>query len=117
MDCKRSLAARCRRHMLSTWALAAIELLMDSPASDRTVAEGVSLYRQRKYAEARTLLRKLVAHEPTNADAWKVLGYLERDIGDAAAAATAFQQALNLQPDDVIALKGRARMALERAEA
>jgi Flp pilus assembly protein TadD len=90
---------------------------MDSPASEKSVAEGVSLYRQRKYAEARTLLRKLVTHEPTNADAWKVLGYLERDIGDAAAAAAAFEQALNLQPDDVIALKGRARMALERAEA
>src|SRR5438045_4770422 len=90
---------------------------MGSPASEKSVAEGVSLYRQRKYAEARTLLRKLVTHEPANADAWNVLGYLERDIGDVAAAAAAFEQALNLQPDDVIALKGRARMALERAEA
>jgi len=89
---------------------------MDSLASQDSVDEGISLYRKGRFAEARTSLRALVAKDSTNVTAWNVLGYLERDIGDAAGAAAAFDQALQLQPSNVIALKGRARMALEQAE-
>ena len=45
-----------------------------------------------------------------------MLGYLQGDLREPAAAAAAFDRALNLRPDDPTALRGRARMALERAE-
>ncbi|HTK57945.1 MAG TPA: putative 2OG-Fe(II) oxygenase [Sphingomicrobium sp.] len=89
---------------------------MDSLASQNSVDQGIALYRKGMFAEARTSLRALVAQDSTNVTAWNVLGFLERDIGDAAGAAAAFDKALQLQPNNVIALKGRARMALERAE-
>jgi Flp pilus assembly protein TadD len=89
---------------------------MDSLVSENPVDQGIALYQQGRYAEARTFLRALVATQPDNFTAWNVLGYLERDIGDSAAAAAAFDEALRRRSDDQIALKGRARLALERAE-
>lgn len=76
----------------------------------------ISLYRRQNYRDARAALQTLLARDPAHVTAWNVLGYLEGDIGEAAAAAAAFDRALALDPRDPIALKGRARMALERAE-
>src|SRR6478672_10596015 len=89
---------------------------MDSRAAQSDLDQAIGLYRQQRYAAARSLLHGIVSADPANATAWDVLGYLERDIGDTAAAAAAFDRALAVQPSDAIAIKGRARMALERAE-
>jgi Flp pilus assembly protein TadD len=76
----------------------------------------ISLYRAGRYGEARSELRALVSRDAGIGAAWNVLGYLHRDIGEAEAAAAAFDRALELRPEDRTALNGRARMALERSE-
>lgn len=81
-------------------------------ALDRAIA----LYRLHKLDEARSALEALLARDPLNATAWTVLGYLLGDLREAAAAAAAFDRALDLRPEDPTALRGRARMALERSE-
>jgi Tfp pilus assembly protein PilF len=78
--------------------------------------EAISLYRAGRLSEARAAARGAVAGDGADVTGWSLLGYIERDIGDAAAAAASFDRALALRPDDPIALNGRARMALERAE-
>jgi tetratricopeptide (TPR) repeat protein len=78
--------------------------------------QALALYRAQRYGEARSALHELLTSNPTNVTAWNLLGYLEADIGDAAAAANAFERAGILQPGDPVATKGRARIALERAE-
>lgn len=89
---------------------------MAQPSSAAALDRSIALYRQQSYGEARAALEALLADDPENVTAWNVLGYLEGDIGEATAAAAAFDHALALRPGDPIALKGRARMALERAE-
>lgn len=78
--------------------------------------QAISLYQLGKYREARAALQALVARHAANVTAWNVLGYLNRDIGETAVAAAAFDKALALSPGDPTAVKGRARMAFERSE-
>jgi tetratricopeptide (TPR) repeat protein len=89
---------------------------MESPSLQAELNPAISQYRQQRYRDARSTLQALLSRDPGNVTAWNVLAYLEGDIGDAAAAAAAFDRALELRPDDSTALKGRARVALERAE-
>lgn len=88
-------------------------------AAEREAAlnRAIDQYRRQRYGEARASIHALLSRSPGEATAWNLLGYLEGDIGDAAAAAAAFDRALELRPDDPTALRGRARVALERAEA
>lgn len=88
-------------------------------AAEREAAlnRAIEQYRQQRYGDARASVHALLSRGPEEATAWILLGYLEGDIGDAAAAASAFDRALELRPGDPTALKGRARVALERAEA
>ncbi|HEX8481712.1 MAG TPA: putative 2OG-Fe(II) oxygenase [Allosphingosinicella sp.] len=89
---------------------------MTPAEAEAALDRAISSYRAHRYAEARAELRTLVSREPANATAWNLLGYLHRDMGEAEAAAAAFDRALELRPDDPTALNGRARMALERSE-
>ena len=73
-------------------------------------------YRAGRLGAARAALKGLLAEQPEHADGWTALGYLQRDIGDAAAAAAAFDAALRINAGDPRSLAGRARIALERAE-
>ena len=79
--------------------------------------DALALYRAGRLGEARAALNRLLAREPEHEIAWTALGYVERDIGDAAASAAALDRALALNPADPTALAVRARIALERAEA
>jgi predicted Zn-dependent protease len=90
---------------------------MPASAADMSLDHALSLYRAERYSEARVALRTLVEVDPANVTAWNLLGYLEGDVGDAKAAADAFDRALKLNSSDPIATKGRARIALERSEA
>jgi Tfp pilus assembly protein PilF len=78
--------------------------------------DALELYRAGRLGEARAALTDLLTHQPEHQIAWTALGYLERDIGDAAASAAAFDRSLALDPADRTALAARARIALERAE-
>ncbi|HEX8380302.1 MAG TPA: putative 2OG-Fe(II) oxygenase [Allosphingosinicella sp.] len=84
--------------------------------AEAALDRAISCYRAQRYGEALSGLRALVSKDPAIATAWSVLGYLHRDLGQAEAAAAAFDRALQLRPDDPAALNGRARMALERSE-
>lgn len=89
--------------------------LMTDDAS-QTFDEAIALYRSGRLGSARRALAALVAQQPDNALAWTALGYVERDIGELAASASAFDAALRLDPANPTVLAGRARIALERAE-
>ena len=79
-------------------------------------SRAIDHYGEGRLGQARAELLALVAREPRNGEAWSALGYLHRDIGDAAAAASAFERALEIGSGIRGALGGRARMALERGE-
>jgi tetratricopeptide (TPR) repeat protein len=66
--------------------------------------------------EARTAYWSLVTLEPRDARFWCGLGALEKEEGNLQAAADAFDQALALESENVLAANGRARVALERSE-
>src|SRR3954466_5552962 len=89
---------------------------MESLSPEDELNRAISQYRLQRYGEARASLQALLSRAPEEVRAWNVLAYLEGDIGDAAAAAAAFDRALELRADDATALKGRAGVALERAE-
>lgn len=76
----------------------------------------MSLYQSGRYSQALQASEALAAQFPGFITAWNLLGHVQRDIGAAAAAAAAFDRALELDARDPAALKGRARLALERAE-
>jgi tetratricopeptide (TPR) repeat protein len=86
------------------------------PSLEEALERAIALYRLDRHEEARSALESLLGRDPTNATAWTVLGYLQGDLREPAAAAAAFDRALDLRPDDPTALRGRARMALERSE-
>ena len=81
-----------------------------------TVDHAITLYRAQRLGEAQAEARAVVEADPADVTAWNLLGFLERDLGDIRAAAAAFDCALALRPEDTTALKGRARVALERHE-
>ncbi len=79
-------------------------------------AQAIALYQDGRLEQARDALRALLDDTPRLALAWNALGHVERDCGDSGAAAAAFDRALAIDQDDDIALRGRARIALERDE-
>lgn len=87
-----------------------------SAAAEADFERAIGLYRAGDLEAAHAALGRLLAREPGFAMAWNALGYVARDRGDAAGAAAAFDRALGLDPHDPMALRGRARMALERGE-
>lgn len=52
-----------------------------------------------KYADAITLLRKVVERDPKNADAWNYLGFSNRKLGNMAEALADYEKALGINPD------------------
>ena len=92
----------------------ALRLAPDFP--DAALNRAITLYRLKLYAEARAALRALAAEHAGDVRIWNALAAVEKDVGEAAAAAAAFDRALEISPTDAIALQGRARMSLERAE-
>ncbi len=56
--------------------------------------------RRRQYQDAETFLEQAVAIDPSNAQAWSILGAARRQLGKAADAAEAFRRAYELAPED-----------------
>lgn len=58
------------------------------------LADAVLLYQQQRFDDAYAALRAVLDSAEASASAWSLMGYLQRDIGNAAAAAAAFDRAL-----------------------
>jgi Flp pilus assembly protein TadD len=66
-----------------------------------------------RLAEAETEALAIVAARPQDAEAWALLGDLRRWRGDRLGAAQAFQQSLDLAPEEVTAVEGLAALNAE----
>lgn len=75
----------------------------------------IALHEIGRMAEARFDFETLAAGSPT-ARMWSARGAMERSAGDLTAAAQAYEHALQLDPAWPSALRGRARVAMERGE-
>lgn len=68
-------------------------------AAESTLGEQVAvLFKQRQWNEARTLLEKTTAAEPSNAEAWQALGQANLALQNADAAVAAHEKAVALLP-------------------
>jgi len=83
---------------------------------DELYQQGVEAYRSGRANEAITLLERVVAAQPDNADAWVQLGYARLASGDLAGAEDAFRRTLAIAPDYADAHVGMARIAQRRGD-
>ena len=65
------------------------------------------------YATAKPILVQLTVDEPGNADAWNLLGYSNRKMGNMDAAAVAYKTALKINPGHLGALEYQGEMYVE----
>jgi cytochrome c-type biogenesis protein CcmH/NrfG len=65
------------------------------------------------YQAAITLLQQVVTVEPTNADAWNLLGFSNRKLGNMDAAASAYTEALTINPGHLGALEYQGEMFVQ----
>jgi tetratricopeptide (TPR) repeat protein len=61
--------------------------------------DAVDLIDDEEYSDAIPLLQKVVAMEPSNADAYNYLGYANRKLGKHSEALMYYQKALSLEPE------------------
>jgi Flp pilus assembly protein TadD len=116
-------------HILSYLILAVFGLLTfgTEPAAavgtsdEATEAEaGVPAYAEAKasidagnYIAALPILLQLTADEPTNADAWNLLGFTQRKLGEFDAAGVAYDTALKINPAHLGALEYQGELFLQ----
>lgn len=70
----------------------------DPAKQNKNVVKAAALVDQGKYREAIPLLKKAVAEEPKNADAYNYLGYSHRKLGAKDVALGYYRKALDLKP-------------------
>jgi tetratricopeptide (TPR) repeat protein len=70
----------------------------DDPPKNKDLAQAAALVDNGSYAEALPLLKKAVAAEPKNADAYNYLGFSHRKLGDTKAALGFYRKALEIKP-------------------
>lgn len=75
----------------------------------------IALHKVKRFEDSREEFIRLI-EGAESARAWSAKGALERDSGDLGAAAEAYDTALALDPSLPTALRGRARVALERGD-
>jgi len=86
-------------------------------ASAGSYAEAKGLAYKGKYAEAREMLKAITAAEPGNADAWNMLGFSSRKMGDLQAASKAYAKALKINPGHLGALEYQGEMFIQTGDA
>ncbi|MDP2083540.1 MAG: tetratricopeptide repeat protein [Pseudotabrizicola sp.] len=79
-------------------------------------AEAKKLISEANYSEARTMLQGITSAEPSNADAWNLLGFSSRKLGDLTAASKAYSQALKLNPGHLGALEYQGEMYIQMGD-
>ena len=86
-------------------------------ASVGSYVEAKALAYKGKYDEARAMLVNVTAAEPANADAWNMLGYSARKMGDLKAASKAYAEALKINPGHLGALEYQGEMYIQTGDA
>lgn len=86
-------------------------------ASVGTYAEAKGLVYKKNYAQARAMLQDITRAEPGNADAWNLLGFSSRKLGDLKAASKAYAKALKLNPGHLGALEYQGEMFIQMGDA
>ena len=72
-----------------------------SSSSSSDYDQAVNAIDDKDYASAIPLLKKVVAMDPSNADALNYLGYAHRMLGKQSEALSYYEQALSLQPQHI----------------
>ena len=70
----------------------------ESTPKNQDLVTGAALIEEGRYSAAIPLMQKVVAVEPSNADAYNYLGFSHRKLGDQAKALEFYQRALELKP-------------------
>lgn len=86
-------------------------------ATAPSYAEAKALVYKAKFTEAREMLQAITKAEPKNADAWNLLGFSSRKLGDLKAASVAYSRALDLNPGHLGALEYQGEMFIQLGEA
>ena len=113
-------------HLLTVWILAIFGFftLLEAPVSAAGSSDGSSdaaaTYPEAKalvdagsYAVALPMLEQLTRAEPQNADAWNLLGFSHRKLGEFDAAGRAYEVALKLNPSHLGALEYQGEFFLQ----
>ncbi len=70
----------------------------ETDVQNKDLVQSAALIEKQRYGEAIPLLRKVVAVEPRNADAYNYLGFSHRKMGDYTKALEFYHKALDLKP-------------------
>lgn len=84
-----------------------------SEASSPLFGAAEDAIEKQDYAAAIPLLQQVTAEEPMNADAWNLLGYSNRKLGNYELAAAAYATALRINPGHLGALEYQGEMFVE----
>ena len=74
-------------------------------SEDWRVSKAAKLIKKARYGKAVKQLRKAVKKDKKNADAWNLLGFASRKMGDLETSADAYAKALALEPEHKGALE------------
>jgi cytochrome c-type biogenesis protein CcmH len=95
------------------------EAKIDTPGpSAEDVAAAGQMTADERGEMIRGMVERLAARleeEPNDVEGWKRLGNARRVLGELLEAEQAFERALEIDPDDFVALEAQAQIALERA--
>ena len=84
-----------------------------SAASEAGYPEARAAVDAGNYAAALPVLVMLTRDDPQNADAWNLLGFTHRKLGELAAAAQAYSAALRINPEHLGALEYQGELFLQ----
>ena len=74
--------------------------------------EAIALVKQEAFADALPFLQKEVAGDPSNADAWNLIGFSSRKLGDYVTSEAAYDKALAINPKHRGALEYKGELYL-----
>ena len=99
--------------LLAMTACAATPSAEDAQMANALCDQGKTLLVSGKKDQARDVYASATMRDPTNPRTWNGLGVANDLLGKRAEAAAAFDQALNLSPDDRTLASNRAHVAIE----
>jgi cytochrome c-type biogenesis protein CcmH/NrfG len=87
-----------------------------SEASSPLFGAAEDAIEKQDYAAAVPLLQQVTSAEPMNADAWNLLGFSNRKLGNMEAAAAAYAKALQINPGHLGALEYQGEMFVQMGQ-
>ena len=83
---------------------------------DDTLSTIKTLVDQQQYSAAIESLETVLDSTPDDADAWNLMGFAQRNIGEVQAAETAYKNALKLDPDHKGALEYQGELFVQQGK-